>query len=259
VPRLALVALLAALAAAAAADVYYLQDGDRISGKTLSQAAGQYRVQTPYGRVTIPKGKVEKIVHDDGREEVLKQAEAPLPTPEPPPPAARLHVVFVVTGASFWQAWAPSKDATPDPTLRLAVSIDERGVVTYTDAETDPDIPGAIVNAFSFDAEHVSVAAAVAASALPPETRPGRISLRLELNPELAGERSLRVAYQANEGTATAPAWRDLASGAIHAELKAEATNVVRLHQDRGRMEFSGFGRKKMKNVESFRIEMGME
>lgn len=255
--RPALLALLAALAASASADVYYLQDGDRISGKTLSQAAGQYRVQTPYGRVTIPKGKVEKIVHDDGREEVL-QAQPPLPTPEPPPPPA-LHVVFVVTGASFWQAWAPSKDAAPDPTLRLAVSIDERSVATYTDAETDPDIPGAIVNAFSFDAEHVSVAAAAAHSALPPETRPGRISLRLELNPDLAGERSLRVAYQANDGTAAAPAWRDLASGAIHAELKAAATNVVRLHQDRGRMEFSGFGRKKMKNVETFRIEMGME
>jgi len=56
-----------ALAAPALADVYTLADGDRISGKTLSLEAGIYKVQTAYGRVAIPRGKVLKIVHDDGQ------------------------------------------------------------------------------------------------------------------------------------------------------------------------------------------------
>lgn len=258
---LCLAAVLVFVSGAARADVYYLQDGDRISGKTLSIADGQYRVQTAYGRVTIPRGRVTKVVHDDGSEEVV-QAPAPPPVPEATPPPPAIHLVFVVSGASFWQAWSPAKDASPDPTLRLAISADEETLVTYTDAQTDPEIPGAVVNAFSFDVGKVQVAAAETVDAFPPDTRPGRISLRLDLPARFAGERRLRAAYQVNDGSADAPAWRDVAESAIHAELKLDATHVVRLHQDRGRMEFSGFGgfgRKKMKNVETFRIEMGME
>lgn len=252
-------ALAASLLAAstAAADTYHLEDGDRITGKTLSQAAGQYRVQTPYGRITIPKGKIRRIVRDDGSEEVLQALPAPTSTPEPtPPPPPPVPLVFVVTGSSFWHAWSPSKDAALDPTLRLEVSLDEETVATYSDTQADPDIPGALVNSFSFDAGHVTVGAGEAVSAAPPDARPGRITLRLELPARFAGEHRLRIAYQANDGTVAEPAWRDVVEGAIHAELKAAGGNVVRLHQDRGRMEFS---RKKMKNVETFRIQMGLE
>lgn len=255
-----LATLLTLFAGAARADVYYLQDGDRISGRTLSQVAGQYRVQTAYGRVTIPKGQITKIVRDDGSEEVV-QAAAPTPSAAPTPaPAAAIHLVCVVTGASFWQAWSPAKDAaTPDPTLRLAITADEELLAVYSDAQPDPDIPGALVNAFSFDPGHVKISAGEGVEALPPETQPGRISLRLELPARFAGDRRLRIAYQVNDGSAETPAWHDLVESAIHAELKTDATQVMRIHQDRGRMEFSGFGRKKMKNVETFRIEMGME
>jgi hypothetical protein len=251
---LAAVLLLAALPAAA--DIYHLLDGDRVTGKTLSRAGNQYRVQTPYGRLTLPKAKVQRIVKDDGSEEVVN---APLPGKAPSPAPTPTRIVLIITGASFWHAWAPSKDAAPpDPTLRLDVSIDEESIVTYVDAQTDPDIPGAIVNAFSFDTG-VVVAAAPGVSAEAPEARPGRISLKLELPAPRAGERRLRVAYQVNDAEAGAPAWRDVASSSIHATLEPDAPNFVRLRQERGRMEFSGFGRKKMKNVESFRIEMGME
>jgi len=255
--RACAVALLLA-AGPAAADVYHLLDGDRITGKTVSKAGNQYRIQTPYGRISIPKTKVQRILKDDGSEEVLS-APPPgaAPTPSPTPPPTRL--VLIVTGASFWQAWAPSKDAAaPDPTLRLDVSLDEEPVATYADTQTDPDIPGAIVNAFSFDTA-IGIDAAPGVVAQAPEARPGRISLKLELPAERAGERRLRVAYQVNDGAPGAPAWRDVAFSSIHATLEPDAPNFVRLRQDRGRMEFSGFGRKKMKNVESFRIEMGME
>lgn len=255
--RLPVLAASLLAASTAAADTYHLEDGDRITGKTLSQAAGQYRVQTPYGRITIPKAKIQRIVHDDGSEDVLQALPLPSPTPEPtPPPPPPVPLAFVVSGSSFWQAWSPSKDLALDPTLRLAVSLDEETVATYSDTQADPDIPGALVNSFSFEAGHVTVAAAETVSAAPPETRPGRITLRLDLPARFAGEHRLRIAYQANDGTLAEPAWRDVVESAIHAELKAAGGNVVRLHQDRGRMEFA---RKKMKSVETFRIEMGLE
>lgn len=255
--RLALLLLL--LATPALADVYYLLDGDRISGKTVSKAGNQYRVQTAYGRVTLPRAKIQRIVKDDGSEEVvnappvLEKAQAPSPTPPP------TRLVLIVTGASFWHAWAPAKDApAPDPTLRLDVSLDEESIATYVDGQVDPDIPGAIVNAFSFDTG-IAIDAPPEVTAQAPEARPGRISLKIDLPAERAGERRVRVAYQLNDGPKEAPAWRDVASSSIHATLEPDTPNFVRLRQDRGRMEFSGFGRKKMKNVETFRIEMGME
>ncbi len=252
------IALLAA-ALPAAADVYHLLDGDRITGKTVSKAGNQYRVQTAHGRLTIPKAKIHKIVKDDGSEEVVNAPAAgdKSPAAAPTPPPTRL--VLIVTGASFWHAWAPAKDAeAPDATLRLDVSLDEEPVATYLDAQIDPDIPGAIVNAFSFDTG-IAIDAPPGVTAQAPEARPGRISLKLDLPAERAGERRLRVAYQVNDGSKQEPAWRDVAASSIHATLEPDAPNFVRLRQDRGRMEFSGFGRKKMKYVETFRIEMGME
>jgi hypothetical protein len=41
----------------------------------------------------------------------------------------------------------------------------------------------------------------------------------------------------------------------IHLSLKADASNIVEIHQDRGGMEYSGLFHKKMKKVDSFRIE----
>jgi hypothetical protein len=238
----------------AAADVYHLTDGDRITGKTISKAGNQYRVQTPFGRLTIPKAKVQRIVKDDGSEEVIN-APAAVPTPAPTPPPLRL--VLIVTGASFWQAW-PAKEAPADPTLRLLVSLDEESVATYIDPQIDPDIPGAVVNAFSFE-PGISIDAAEGVTAQAPEARPGRISLRIDAPSERAGERRIRVAYQINDATKEEPAWRDVSAASIHATLEPDTPNFVRLHQDRGRMEFSGLTKKRMKNVETFRIEMGLE
>ncbi len=245
---------LALLALPAAADVYHLSNGDRVTGKTVSKAGNQFRIQTPYGRLTIPKAKVHKIEKDDGTEEFLNLPTG-VPTPAPTPPPLRL--VLIVTGASFWQAW-PAKEAAADPTLRFQVSVDEEPLATYVDTQTDPDIPGAVVNAFSFE-PGIAIDAPEAVTAHAPESRPGRISLRLDAPVERAGERRLRVAYQTNDAGKEEPVWRDVSAASIHVTLEPDTTNFVRLRQDRGRMEFSGLTRKRMKNVETFRIEMGLE
>ena len=235
------------------ADTYYMTDGDRVTGKTATQAAGFYKVDTPYGRVSIPKGRVARIVHDDGREELLNGPV--MPTGPRPPAPGPVHLVVVVTGASFWQAWNQKDGVPADPSLRLELTLDEGAIASYVDGKTDPDIPGATVNAFSFVAGDVRVTPGEHVRAEGPDVRPGRITLRLDLPLEAAGERTFRLAYQVNDGTAASPAWRDLVGTDIHLSLKPDASNVVEIHQDRGGMEYSGLFHKKMKNVDSFRIE----
>lgn len=236
------------------ADVYTLDDGDRVSGKTLGIEGGIYKVQTAYGRLSIPRGRILKIQKDDGREEILDAAAAAA-VAAAAPEAAGPELVLLVSGGSFWQAWA-TKDPAFDPTLRFEVSLDETVIATYADTKPDPDIPGALMNAFGFSPESMSASAAEGVRIEPPETRPGRITLRMGLPAERAGERKLRVAYF---GRDAAGGERELAANSIYVEIKPAAPTFVRVKQDVGRMEYAGFPKKKMKGLETFRIEMGME
>jgi hypothetical protein len=209
----------------------------------------------PFATVLIPKSRIDRLVRADGTEEVLA-APAPLAAGSPtlpPKPAARL--VLVVTGASFWQAWDP-KDAPSDPTLRLQVRIDEEPVATWVDAGLDPeDLPGAVVNTFAFTSGEEAGMAAPGVLLTPPEVQPGRVVLRIGLA-GVAGPRQLRVSYQVNEGGAAAPAWRDVATATATATLQPDGPTVVQLRQDRGRMEYT---RRRMRDVETFRIEVATE
>ena len=251
-PRIAagLLALLASgwawAAAAPSPDVFTLKNGDRISGRTVTKGRRAFTVQTPWGRLNIPRSEVVRVTWADGREEVLV-AEAAPPVPEP-----RLALVVALAGRSFWQAWDPRRTPPVDPTLRLALWLDEQPLAVYTDARTDPDdLPGALVNTFDFTAPAVAAGAVAPAEAEPPEVRPGRVTLRLRVPAALAGERRLRLAYQVNDGTAEEPAWRDAAGTSLTLQLKAEGPAVTELQQDPGRMEYS---RKRMRNAETFRL-----
>jgi hypothetical protein len=132
-------------------------------------------------------------------------------------------------------------------------------VASWTDARLDPeDLPGAIVNTFAFasgDEAGVTTPGVLLAA---PEVQPGRVLLRMEL-PGVGEDRRLRVAYQTNQATTASPAWRDAASATIGVNLRPDAPAIVQVRQERGRMEFAGFPRKKMRGVETFRIELSTE
>ena len=87
-------------------------------------------------------------------------------------------------------------------------------------------------------------------------SEPGRIQLALELPVALAGSRKLRLAYQANVGTAASPEWRDLVLTEAPVSLSAEAPNTFRVEQERGRMEYS---KKRMKSVETFALALTLD
>ena len=238
---------------ASAADVLLMRNGDRISGKIVGETSRSIRIQTAYGRLVIPRGTIERIQRQGRGEEVLNP---PVPDAPPAAPVPRgVRLVLVVLGKTFWQAWDP-REPPADPTLRFEVRVDEEPVVSYLDATTDPDeIPRALVNAFSFATGDVAVKAAPSVEVAPPEVRAGRIVLKLELPGALAGQRKVRLAYQANTGTAAEPVWRDLCEGSLSLDLSAATASFVQVRQDPGRMEFAGFPRRKMKRVETFRLD----
>lgn len=250
--RLSAFALATALATPQAlADIVHLLDGDRISGQIVSRRKTTLVVKTAFGSLTIPRAKIARIVHDDGSEEVLNAPPSPAATPPPP-----LRLVLVVTGQAFWYAWAPPKDGQVDPTLRLEVSLDEETIAAYTDATPDPrDLPSALVNSFSFEPEVVAMTAGGDTQLQSPESRPGRAVLRIDLPSQPARRRRLRLAYQINDGSAEEPAWRDCAETALEVELRDDVPNFVHISQSRGQMEFSGLLKRKMKHVETFRIQ----
>lgn len=249
-------ALVAGVAAPALSELVVLRDGDRVHGKLVVRGTVRLRLQTPYGLLIIPLDKIEKIVRDDGSEEVLSAPDAAgaavasaAPTP-PPETVVRLGVI--ITGKTFWQAWDPKKGVPNDPSLRLELRLDEKTMAAYVDNQIDEgEIAGAVVNSFSFTPEAVTAVPGPGARVLLPETRPGRILIEVELSAESAGERKLGIAYQSNDGTPGNPAWRDLATTALVVTLTQGTPLFVKVEQDPAGMEYS---RKQMRNVETFRI-----
>ncbi len=236
-----------------------MQDGDRITGKLVSQTTRTFRVQTSYGRLLIPKSRVERWQRADGREEVLNPAErgdAPAAawTQMQVPPA---RVVLMVQGTTFWHAW-DRREAPADPSLRLEVRLNEEIIATYTDVTLDPkDLPGATVNTFSFLPAHAEVSVAEGVASHPAEVQPGRIVVKLDLPRGGATTRRLRLSYQRNEGSVESPAWRDLITGGTTVYLSTDTPALIEMRQTGGQMDFSGFPRRRMKKVETFGLEVG--
>ena len=242
-PRVLALALVLT-AAVLSADAVVFTNGDRISGKIVAKGTKRIKIKTAYGRLEIPRTEIERLVWDDGREEILN---AP---PAPPAPRTTYDIVLSLRGHTFWQAWDPGL-APADPSLRLSVTLDGQEVATYTDVNLDPqDLPGALVNSFVFAPERLFVSSSGGVLAMPPEPAGGQIRLALEVPAGLAGSRRLGVAYQLNDATSADPDWRDVVRAEARVELSPEAPVHVRIEQDRGMMEFK---QDAMQQVESFR------
>jgi hypothetical protein len=222
-------------------DAIVFTNGDRISGTIVAKGTKRIKLRTPYGRLEIPRTDIERLLWDDGREELLNAPPEPKTTPD---------LVVLVSGHTFWQAWNPDF-APADPSLRLVVRLDDEEAVVYTDINLDPeDLPGALVNSFVFLSERLFVRSGEGVKASPPELVDGKIRLGLELPEALVGKRWLELAYQVNDGSSTYPDWRDMVLAGTLVELTPETPAHVRLEQDRGAMEYE---RKSMRQVETFR------
>jgi hypothetical protein len=222
-------------------DSIVFTNGDRISGKIVAVGTKRIKLRTPYGRLEVPRKEIERLVWEDGREEILNAPPEPKTTPD---------LVLLLGGHTFWQAWDPDRPPA-DPSLRLVVRLDGLEVVAYTDVNMDPeDLKGALVNSFVFSSERLFVRTDEGVKVAPPELAGGRIRLAFELPKAFVGERWLGLAYQVNDGTPRHPDWRDVVLTGTHVYLTPETPAEVRLEQDRGLMEYED---KMMRHVETFR------
>jgi hypothetical protein len=244
------------------AEVYVLTNGDRVTGKRVSRTKRNFTVQTEFGRLVIPRARIERIVKDDGTvEEINAPGTAPdLPSADAAAPQAlpRARVVLIVVGKSFWLAWNPKVNPGVDPTIRLEVLLDGEAIASYADVKTDPkDLPGATVNTFSFLEGDFEMEGAAGAVLGPPEVRPGRASLRIDVPfpSDAPPERRLRVAYQFNAGTADEPQWKDAIAAETTMTLLRGQPSFVLMRQDSGKMEYSGM-KPRMRNIETFRLDL---
>ena len=255
------IALLIVPLASARADVFVLLTGDRISGKPVLKGKRTVTVETPFGRLVIPRAKIERIIRPDGSEEMVNPrsiAAAPTPAPATSRPVPRPRLVLVIQGQTFFQAWDGKAAANVDPSLRLELRLDEEPIASWVDGKTDPEIKGVLLNTFSFAPEDVAAFAGRGVELAAPEVQPGRAVLKIGLAPQTA-RRKLRLAYQVNDANAEHPAWRDRAEATTEVDLRPESPTIVQVRQNRGKMEFSGFLRRRMKNVETFRIDLQPE
>jgi len=113
-----------------------------------------------------------------------------------------------------------------------------------------------VANSFSFRPEALRVRTSDDARVPAPEVEPGRVVLKLELPVARAGAARLRLAYQVSEDSGSEPEFRDLVAAETDVTLVAGRLTPLRLRQERGRMEFSGLFKKRMKNVDTFRLEL---
>jgi hypothetical protein len=243
----ALLLLLAVLVGSpsSAQDAIVFVNGDRLSGKIVATGTKRIKLRTPYGRLEIPRAEIERVIWEDGREEVIT------PPAVPPPPKTTSDLVLFIQGSTFWQAWDPAAPPV-DPSLRLVLRLDGGEVCAWMDVHLDPeDLPDAIVNSFVFDPERLFVEPAEGVAASRPEPGARGIRLGLELPAELAGDHWLQVAYQVNGGSASRPEWLDLVGSGTRVELSPESPVHVKVEQDRGVMEYAERG---MQNVDTFRI-----
>jgi hypothetical protein len=262
VVSLGVAAALALGAGLSLAEVYVLTNGDRVTGKRVARTKRNFTVQTEFGRLVIPRARVERIVKDDGTvEEINAPGTAPdMPSANAAAPQAlpRARVVLIVVGKSFWLAWNPKVNPGVDPTIRLEVQLDGEPIASYADTKTDPkDLPGATVNTFSFLEGDFEMEGAAGAVLGPPEVRPGRASLRIDVPfpSDAPPARKLRVSYQFNAGTADEPEWKDAIAAETTMTLLRGQPSFVLLRQDPGKMEYSGM-KPRMRKIETFRLDL---
>src|SRR5262245_7887026 len=86
-------------------DVFFLTNGDRITGKAVSTGKRLYIIQTSFGRLTIPRGQIERIRHPDGTDEAPGAAGGM----EAGVPRQRARLILIIVGKLFWQAWNPKE------------------------------------------------------------------------------------------------------------------------------------------------------
>lgn len=246
------------------AEIVFLKNGDVLHGSLVGVDARRITLKTPYGKLTIPKGDILRIDYE-GEEKSEERA-----TEEPktgksgqkpgllPAKTSRPVVSLDIRGRSFWYAFESPPDNPVDLSLRLQLYLGEIEAAVLLDSKPDTVDNNSFYNSFTFSPTDSQITrTSEGFDCRVQEAEDGRVVLRLAL-PEThrSGQHMIRMIYQINEGSRSLPRWVDVTSRSFSIQVEASKETYVIVEQNAAGLEYSGFFRRAMKNVESFEVSV---
>jgi hypothetical protein len=221
-------------------------------------------LETPYGRLVIPKKDIQRIDYEGeakapdkatGKKETGSGKRKPL---LPPPKPGRPVVSFEIRGTLFWYAFDSPPGDPVDLSIRLRLYVGEIEAATLVDSKPDTVDKNSYYNSFDFSAKGSRIVRrGEGFECRLDEAEKGRAVLVLELPAKhREGQHLVRMLYQINEGSEGLPRWIDVVSRSFPIQVEAGKESYIILEQDAARLDYSGFFRKSMKNVESFQVRV---
>jgi hypothetical protein len=263
--RASFLVLAASLAAASvAAEVVHLNNGDAIHGTLVAANNTQVTLKTPYGELVIPKKDIARIDYDESKAPEPGAASPSSVAPDrsdPPAPRAasdRATITLQIQGRSFWYAFDSPPGLSVDPSLRLRLYVGDTRACTFVDDKPDTVDGVTLYNSFTFsptDSRLLDSQEGYDCSV--EKARDGAVVLRVTLPPGASsGAPTVRLLYEVNEGDKSSPRWIDAVSRYFAIQVVPGKDAVAVLEQNADALEYTGFFKKKMKNVELFEMSL---
>ena len=263
------------------AEVIYLHNGDILHGTVIGASERAITLQTAYGNLVVPKTDIRQIDYQGvdpapSPEAAPLRPEAPPQPPRPPgedapgrpsvtrdrPAAGEAVIVLDVRGDSFWYAFPGSPDEPADARIRLRLFVAGEEAVLLVDEKHDTVDGDTKYNSFTFtpgDTQVITTAEGYSCrlEEIVNDEGPDGVLLLLGVPQASAEQRVLlRMLYQVNEGSLEFPRWTNALSRSFPVPLEAGKETLLVLQQDASGLDFTGFFRKTMKNLESFQIRV---
>ncbi len=254
-----IVSALSLLTGLALAEVVYLNNGDIIHGELVAANNTELTLKTAYGKLEIPKKDIQRIDYQGG--------EAPAPPAAPKEdtrparanvPGDRAQITLNIIGRSFWYAFESPEDNPADTGIRLRLYIGSARACTFIDEKPDTVDGASLYNSFTFsptDSRLVETLEGFQCSVEKAED--GEVGLVVQLPAEVSSGRQLvRMLYEVNQGDRSFPWWMDIISRSFSVEVEAGKETAVIIEQNSAALEYSGFFKKSMKNLEQFQLNV---
>jgi hypothetical protein len=249
----------------AAAEIIYLKNGDVVHGTVSGATTRQITLQTPYGKLTIPKKDIQRIEYEGGTPskpaapEAAEKPAAKAPEPDiPPAKPSRALVSLEIRGRAFWYAFESPPDNPADLSIRLRLFLGDGEAAMLLDSKPDTYDGNTYYNSFTFsptDSRVIRTGDDYECEVVKMDD--DRIVIQLELpEKQKEGELLVRMLYQVNEGSKNLPRWNDAVSRAFSVQVEPGKVAHVVLRQDSSGLDYSGMFRKSMKNLESFQLNV---
>jgi hypothetical protein len=253
------------VAVSASAEIVHLHNGDAIHGMLVAANNTEVTLKTAYGQLVIPKKDIARIEYEDGSGAPGSPPKAPAPgpatapdVPAPRKPTERPSIQLEIRGRSFWYAFDAPPGLSVDPAIRLHFSIGENRACTFADEKPDTVDGTALYNSFTFSPTDSRLVEALQGYECRVEkAQDGTVVVRLILPPGTPRQvASIGMLYEVNEGTGTVPNWTPAVERSFSIEVSPGRVAHAVLEQRADALEFSGFFKKKMKNVEKFEMSL---